>query len=164
MQPTHATSDMPWAETRVGRERLAGAYAWRRFLHSNVRLALGSDFPVESPDPRLGLYAAITRQDLAGQPPGGWLPDQKLNSAEALRGFTADAAWAASPKTRSGDSHPDCARTSCCSMPTRWPWTHAPAGDQCAVDLGRRRARLPRSLSGNRAVHSRLALGRPAGT
>jgi predicted amidohydrolase YtcJ len=94
MQPTHATSDMPWAEARVGRERLAGAYAWRRFLQSNVRLALGSDFPVESPDPRLGLYAAVTRQDLAGQPPGGWLPDQRLNSAEALRGFTADAAWA----------------------------------------------------------------------
>ena len=94
MQPTHATSDMPWAEARVGRERLAGAYAWRRFLQSNVRLALGSDFPVESPDPRLGLYAAVTRQDLAGQPPGGWLPDQKLNSAEALRGFTTDAAWA----------------------------------------------------------------------
>jgi len=59
-----------------------------------VRLALGSDFPVESADPRLGLYAAITRQDLAGQPPGGWLPDQKLTPAEALRGFTADAAWA----------------------------------------------------------------------
>ena len=94
MQPTHATSDMPWAEARVGRERLAGAYAWRRFLQSNVRLALGSDFPVESADPRLGLYAAVTRQDLAGQPPGGWLPDQKLTPAEALRGFTADAAWA----------------------------------------------------------------------
>lgn len=94
MQPTHATSDMPWAESRVGRERLAGAYAWRRFLQSNVRLALGSDFPVESADPRLGLYAAATRQDLAGRPPGGWLPDQKLTPAEALRGFTADAAWA----------------------------------------------------------------------
>ena len=94
MQPTHATSDMPWAESRVGRERLAGAYAWRRFLQSNVRLALGSDFPVESADPRLGLYAAVTRQDLAGRPPGGWLPDQKLTPAEALRGFTTDAAWA----------------------------------------------------------------------
>jgi predicted amidohydrolase YtcJ len=94
MQPTHATSDMPWAESRVGRERLAGAYAWRRFLQSNVRLALGSDFPVESADPRLGLHAAVTRQDLAGRPPGGWLPDQKLTAAEALRGFTADAAWA----------------------------------------------------------------------
>ena len=94
MQPTHATSDMPWAETRVGRERLAGAYAWRRFLQANVRLALGSDFPVESADPRLGLYAAVTRQDLEGEPPGGWLPDQKLTPAEALRGFTTDAAWA----------------------------------------------------------------------
>ena len=94
MQPTHATSDMPWAEARVGRERLAGAYAWRRFLQANVRLALGSDFPVESADPRLGLYAAVTRQDLDGEPPGGWLPDQKLTPFEALRGFTTDAAWA----------------------------------------------------------------------
>ena len=95
MQPTHATSDMPWAEARVGRERLAGAYAWRRFLEARVRLALGSDFPVESADPRLGLYAAVTRQDLAGQPPGGWLADQALTPLEALRGFTVDAAWAA---------------------------------------------------------------------
>jgi len=95
MQPTHATSDMPWAEARLGRERLAGAYAWRRFEQAGVRLALGSDFPVESPDPRLGLYAAVTRQDLSGQPPGGWLPDQRLTPAEALRGFTTDAAWAA---------------------------------------------------------------------
>jgi hypothetical protein len=85
---------MPWAEARVGRERLAGAYAWRRFLQANVRLALGSDFPVESADPRLGLYAAVTRQDLDGEPPGGWLPDQKLTPAEALHGFTVDAAWA----------------------------------------------------------------------
>jgi len=95
MQPTHATSDMPWAEARLGRERLAGAYAWRRFERAGVRLALGSDFPVESPDPRLGLYAAVTRQDLSGRPPGGWLPDQRLTPAEALRGFTTDAAWAA---------------------------------------------------------------------
>jgi hypothetical protein len=95
MQPTHATSDMPWAEARVGRERLAGAYAWRRFLQAHVRIALGSDFPVESADPRLGLYAAMSRQNLEGEPPGGWLPDQKLTAAEALRGFTTDAAWAA---------------------------------------------------------------------
>jgi len=94
MQPTHATSDMPWAEERLGKERLFGAYAWQRFLHSGARLALGSDFPVESPDPRLGLYAAVTRQDRDGQPPGGWLPDQRLSAAEALRGFTADAAYA----------------------------------------------------------------------
>ena len=95
MQPTHATSDMPWAEARLGRVRLAGAYAWRRFLQSRVHIALGSDFPVESEDPRLGLYAAVTRQDVAGYPPGGWLPDQKLTPLEALRGFTSGAAWAA---------------------------------------------------------------------
>jgi len=94
MQPTHATSDMPWAEARVGATRLFGAYAWRRFLDAGVPLALGSDFPVEQVDPRLGLYAAVSRQDIDGQPPGGWLPKQRLSAAEALRGFTRDAAWA----------------------------------------------------------------------
>ncbi len=92
MQPTHATSDMPWAPARLGERRLAGAYAWRKVLAANGRLALGSDFPVESPDPRLGLYAAVTRQDLQGNPAGGWLPDEKLTRTEALRGFTLDAA------------------------------------------------------------------------
>lgn len=94
MQPTHATSDMGWAEQRVGPERVKGAYAWQRFLHSGARLALGSDFPVEQVDPRLGLYAAVTRQDRDGQPPGGWQPEQRLSAEEALRGFTRDAAWA----------------------------------------------------------------------
>ena len=94
MQPTHATSDMGWAQQRVGSERLRGAYAWRRFLDSGARLALGSDFPVEQVDPRLGLQAAVSRQDRQGQPPGGWLPDQRLSATEALRGFTSDAAWA----------------------------------------------------------------------
>ncbi len=93
MQPTHATSDMPWAGARVGERRLAGAYAWRKVLDAGGRLALGSDFPVESADPRLGLYAAVTRQDLAGEPAGGWLPGERLTRAEALRGFTLDAAW-----------------------------------------------------------------------
>ncbi len=93
MQPTHATSDMPWAGERIGDRRLEGAYAWRRVLNAGGRLALGSDFPVESPDPRLGLYAAVTRQDLHGNPPGGWYSDQRLTRAEALRGFTLDAAY-----------------------------------------------------------------------
>ncbi|MBB6250092.1 amidohydrolase [Nitrospirillum iridis] len=94
MQPTHATSDMPWAEKRLGHDRLAGAYAWQRLRQSGARLALGSDFPVEKANPMLGLYAAVTRQDLAGQPPGGWLPDQRLSREEALAGFTRDAAYA----------------------------------------------------------------------
>jgi predicted amidohydrolase YtcJ len=94
MQPVHATSDGPWVEARVGPGRLPGAYAWRRFVDAGATLAFGSDFPVEVVDPRLGLYAAITRQDLDGRPPGGWLPDQRLTAAEALHGFTAGAAYA----------------------------------------------------------------------
>ena len=92
MQPTHATSDMPWAGDRVGPRRLAGAYAWRKVLAAGGRLALGSDFPVERVDPLLGLHAAVSRQDLAGQPPGGWLPEERLSREEALAGFTLDAA------------------------------------------------------------------------
>jgi predicted amidohydrolase YtcJ len=102
MQPTHATSDMPWAEARVGPHRLAGAYAWQRLLHSGARLALGSDFPVEQVDPMLGLAAAVTRQDETGHPPGGWLPDQRLSAYEALRGFTLDAAYAGFAETDVG--------------------------------------------------------------
>lgn len=95
MQPTHATSDMPWAEQRLGAERLKGAYAWQRFIHEKVPLAFGSDFPVEQVNPMLGLYAAVTRQDLNGQPPGGWLPDQRVSRIQALAGFTRGAAYAA---------------------------------------------------------------------
>ncbi|MFP5374806.1 MAG: amidohydrolase [Gammaproteobacteria bacterium] len=94
MQPTHATSDMPWAQDRVGPLRIVGAYAWRQLRDSGARLAFGSDFPVESVDPRLGLHAAATRADLHGHPAGGWLPQEKLTAWEALRGFTRDAAWA----------------------------------------------------------------------
>jgi predicted amidohydrolase YtcJ len=94
MQPTHATSDMPWAEDRLGPQRINGAYAWRKLRDSGARLALGSDFPVESVDPRLGLYAAATRTDAEGMPMGGWHPEDKLTAYEALRGFTLDAAYA----------------------------------------------------------------------
>ncbi len=94
MQPTHATSDMPWAEKRLGKARLDGAYSWQRFIHAGVPLAFGSDFPVERSNPMLGLYAAVTRQDLKGQPPGGWLPDQRVSRHQALAGFTTGAAYA----------------------------------------------------------------------
>ncbi len=95
VQPTHATSDMPWAEARVGPERIRGAYAWRSLKNGGARLAGGSDFPVESENPLLGFYAAITRQDLAGQPAGGWRPAERLTRREALALFTSDAAYAA---------------------------------------------------------------------
>lgn len=106
MQPTHATSDMPWAEDRVGPERIRGAYAWRRFLDAGVRLPLGSDFPVEQVPPALGLYAAVTRQDRDGRPPGGWLPDQRMSLTEALHGFTAEAAYAGFAEDQVGQLKP----------------------------------------------------------
>lgn len=103
MQPTHATSDMPWAAARVGQSRLAGAYAWRRFVEAKVPLALGSDFPVEQYSPLLGLYAAVTRQDLDGKPANGWLPAQRLSLAEAVRGFSAGAAFAEFAHSQRGE-------------------------------------------------------------
>ncbi|MDG6347400.1 amidohydrolase [Luteimonas sp. 8-5] len=106
MQPTHATSDMPWAEDRVGPQRINGAYAWRKLRDSGARLALGSDFPVESVDPRLGLYAAATRTDAEGMPAGGWHPEDKLTAWEALRGFTLDAAYAGFAEAEVGSLAP----------------------------------------------------------
>jgi len=95
MQPTHATSDMNMAEDRIGAERLKGAYAWRTFLDQGTIVAGGSDFPVESPNPFFGIHAAVTRQDHANRPPGGWRADQKMTLLEAFRAFTLDAAYAA---------------------------------------------------------------------
>lgn len=96
MQPTHCTSDMPWAPDRLGPARVAeGAYVWQKLLESGARIASGSDFPVEQPNPMLGFYAAITRQDVHGNPPQGWAADQRLSRAQALASFTAEAAWAA---------------------------------------------------------------------
>jgi len=106
MQPTHATSDMYWAEARLGPERVKGAYAWRTILNAGGRLALGSDFPVEDVNPFFGIYAAVTRQDQKGWPEGGWYPSQKLTLAEAIRGFTSDAAFAAFEETSRGTIEP----------------------------------------------------------
>lgn len=95
MQPTHATSDMPWVPARIGDARLPGAYAWRRFLDAGAHLCFGSDFPVELVDVTHGLHAAVTRTDANGQPSGGWLPDQRLTLEQALLAFSLEAAWAA---------------------------------------------------------------------
>ena len=78
VQPTHATSDMYWAEDRVGSKRIKGAYAWQTMSHLGIPLALGSDFPVEKADPLLGFYAAISRQDAKGWPKDGWYPNNGL--------------------------------------------------------------------------------------
>ncbi len=106
MQPIHATSDMGWAEARLGAERTHGSYAWRTLLDHGARLALGSDFPVEPVNPMLGIYAAVTRIDATGHPPGGWRMEEALTRAEALRGFTIDAAYAGFAEDRLGSLEP----------------------------------------------------------
>jgi len=95
MQPTHCTSDMYFVEDRIGAERAKGAYAWRWFIDAGLVIPCGSDFPVESNNPLLGIYAAITRQDASGWPPGGWHPDQRMTIEEAIKGFTIWAAYSA---------------------------------------------------------------------
>jgi predicted amidohydrolase YtcJ len=106
MQPTHCTSDMRWAEARVGPERVKGAYAWASLLRTGVRIAGGSDFTVESHNPFLGIYAAITRQDANGEPPAGWHPDQRMTREEVLHSFTLDAAYAAFEEGLKGSLEP----------------------------------------------------------
>jgi len=92
MQPTHCTSDKAWAEARLGPQRVKGAYAWQSVLKTGAHLPLSSDFPGETLNPFYGIYAAITRQDPQGNPPGGWYPEQRLTLAEALRGYTLEGA------------------------------------------------------------------------
>lgn len=94
MQPTHATSDMGWAEARVGKARIAGAYAWRTMLEHRVPIAFGSDFPVEEVNPLLGLDAAVNR--------GGWHLEQKLTLDEAVAAFTTGAAYAVGEEAAQG--------------------------------------------------------------
>jgi predicted amidohydrolase YtcJ len=106
IQPTHATSDMNMAEDRLGPQRIQGAYAWRKLINAGVRLAGGSDFPVELPNPFYGLYAAVTRQDREGRPPGGWYAQEKLTREEALRLFTTDASYAAHMEHATGSLEP----------------------------------------------------------
>lgn len=106
MQPTHQTSDRLMAEARMGIERLQGAYAWRSMLDNRVPLAFGSDFPVESPNPFPGLAAAVTREDAQGQPPGGWLPQQRLSMEQAFAAFTRGGAFAGFAEDRLGTLEP----------------------------------------------------------
>jgi predicted amidohydrolase YtcJ len=93
---------MRWADARLGSGRVDGAYAWRWFLDGGVPLAFGSDFPVEIVNPFWGIYAALTRQDEKGQPPGGWHPDQRMTLDETLSAFTAGSAYAAFDENRLG--------------------------------------------------------------
>ncbi len=93
MQATHCTSDMEWAVERLGPERLKGAYAWRSLLDTGTVIPGGSDFPVESPNPFRGIYAAVARRPLSGED-RGWQPEQRMTRREAVRSFTTWNAWA----------------------------------------------------------------------
>lgn len=109
MQPTHATSDMRWAETRIGRERaVEGAYVWRSLLDAGAVVVFGTDFPVEPIPPVEGIYSAVTRQsrEEPGVPPGGWLPEQRLTREEAIRLYTAASAYGEWEEGRKGTLRP----------------------------------------------------------
>jgi predicted amidohydrolase YtcJ len=93
VQPTHATSDMYWAEDRVGSERMKGAYAFKELLNKYGKVALGTDFPVEQVSPFLTFYAAVARQDVKGYPEGGFQMENALTREETLKGMTIWAAY-----------------------------------------------------------------------
>jgi predicted amidohydrolase YtcJ len=95
MQGSHQTSDMGWAEARVGPERIKGAYAWRSLLDDGVIIPNGSDFPVEQVNPLISFHSAVTRQDPLNRPEGGWYPEQAMTRHEALKSITIWPAWAA---------------------------------------------------------------------
>jgi predicted amidohydrolase YtcJ len=94
VQPVHCTSDHSWTPARLGPERLNEAFPWRRFVDGGALLAFGSDAPVEDANPFIALAAAETRQDPKGDPPGGFLPDQRLSRLEAIRAYTTGNAAA----------------------------------------------------------------------
>ncbi|MGE5833501.1 MAG: amidohydrolase, partial [Acidobacteriota bacterium] len=94
MQPSHAVEDMPWAEARIGPERIKGAYAWRSLRRAGARLAFNSDLPATDYNIFYGLHSAVTRQDKDGKPPGGWRREEAMTIEEALRGWTSWAAYA----------------------------------------------------------------------
>ena len=102
MQPLHATSDMSMADTYWG-DRSALAYAWKTQLEAGAHLAFGSDAPVETPNPFMGIHAAVTRRGADGTPgPEGWHPEQRLNVQQAIEGFTTGVAYAAYAERRQG--------------------------------------------------------------
>src|SRR5437773_1502789 len=102
MQPSHATSDMYWADDRVGPQRGKGLYAWRWVLDAGIPLAAGSDFPVDPEKPLIGIHSGVTRQDLKNWPEGGWHAEQKMTLDEVLRAYTAGAAYAAFEENQKG--------------------------------------------------------------
>jgi len=103
MQPSHQTTDMRWAEDRVGRERIKGAYAWATMQKNSVRLAFGTDYPVEPISPFRGLYACVTRERAEGGPKNGWEPQEKISLEDCIRAYTSGAAYAQFEEGKKGE-------------------------------------------------------------
>jgi predicted amidohydrolase YtcJ len=97
---------MGWAEARVGPQRIKGAYAWRSLLDDGVIIPNGSDFPVEQVNPLISFHSAVTRQDPANRPQGGWYPEQAMTRSEALKSITIWPAWAAFQEAVMGSISP----------------------------------------------------------
>ena len=106
MQPSHAISDKRWAQDRLGEYRVQGAYAWHMMRSFGVRVPFGTDWPVEPINPYLGLYAAVTRRSVEGDPAGGWWPQQRLSIADAIRCYTAESAFASFEEKEKGQLAP----------------------------------------------------------
>lgn len=106
IQPTHATSDMYWAEDRLGSERIKNAYAYKKLLEINGKVALGTDFPVEKVNPMLTFYAAVARKDTKGYPDGGFEIENGLTREETLKGMTIWAAYANFEENEKGSIEP----------------------------------------------------------
>ena len=106
VQPTHATSDMRWADSRIGSTRLKTAYAYKQLLNQNGWLPLGTDFPVENINPIYTFYAAVERKDLSGYPEGGFQPENAISRIEALKGMTIWAAKAQFEEKEKGSIEP----------------------------------------------------------
>lgn len=102
MEPPHAVEDMPWAETRLGPQRIKGAYAWRSLRQQGARLTFNADNPGSDHSIFYGLHAAITRRDKALTPPGGWYPREALTIEETVRAYTLWSAWAAFREAETG--------------------------------------------------------------
>jgi predicted amidohydrolase YtcJ len=103
MQPSHQTTDMRWAESRVGPDRIKGAYAWATLEKSGARLAFGTDYPIEVVSPLRGLYACVTRQLPDGTPAGGWQPQEKISLADCISAYTSGAAYAEFEEGKKGE-------------------------------------------------------------
>ncbi len=106
IQPSHCIDDMRWAEREIGHERCRGAYRFRSFLNAGVPVAFGTDWFVETLDPRVGLYAAVSRELPTGGPTGGWFPEEKLSLDEALDLYTRGSAYAEFAEARKGTLAP----------------------------------------------------------